>query len=232
MRCTKFTNASNPFQVRTEQVGFSRLLEPIIRTEAVRRKQYLPLVWIDRDTREAKQARIAGIQPWLERGEIHIVSDILHREDLVLELVRFPKYRRDDIVGRAFRSLENGFHVSGFDGRTAAGADRGLRRPAIRFHGMNRRSFFRTMIGGVATAAAVRTFPFRVFSFPAEIAPTAFPVLLAPNLSNLSTIYYSKEAIRTLEKNLRFSSVKLYNGNNFYAVVHPMRFKRYQKFLA
>lgn len=30
---------------------------------------------------------------------------------------------------------------------------------------MNRRAFFGTMIGGIATAAAVRTWPFRVFSF-------------------------------------------------------------------
>lgn len=88
----------HPIQIRTEQVGFSRLLEPIMRAEAIRQKQHLPLVWIQRDTREAKQARIAGIQPWLERGEIHIVKDMPHKEDLILELVRFPKYRRDDIV--------------------------------------------------------------------------------------------------------------------------------------
>jgi hypothetical protein len=34
---------------------------------------------------------------------------------------------------------------------------------------MDRRSFLRSMIGGVAAATAVRTFPFRVFSFPSEI---------------------------------------------------------------
>ena len=38
---------------------------------------------------------------------------------------------------------------------------------------MNRRSFLRSMfgatVGGVAAAAAVRTFPFRVFSFPKQI---------------------------------------------------------------
>lgn len=34
---------------------------------------------------------------------------------------------------------------------------------------MNRRSFFRSMIGGVAASAAVRTWPFRVFSFPTEV---------------------------------------------------------------
>lgn len=34
---------------------------------------------------------------------------------------------------------------------------------------MNRRNFLRTMIGGLAAGAAVRTWPFRVFSFPSEI---------------------------------------------------------------
>jgi hypothetical protein len=34
---------------------------------------------------------------------------------------------------------------------------------------MNRRNFFRTMIGGVAATAAVRTWPFRVYSFPSEV---------------------------------------------------------------
>lgn len=35
---------------------------------------------------------------------------------------------------------------------------------------VNRRDFLCTMIGGVAATAAVRTWPFRVFSFPSEIA--------------------------------------------------------------
>jgi hypothetical protein len=34
---------------------------------------------------------------------------------------------------------------------------------------MDRRNFLRAMVGGVATAAAVRSFPFRVFSFPTQI---------------------------------------------------------------
>ena len=41
---------------------------------------------------------------------------------------------------------------------------------------MNRRGFLGMMIGGIATAAAVRTFPFRVFSFPKEIKIAKFPV--------------------------------------------------------
>ena len=38
---------------------------------------------------------------------------------------------------------------------------------------MDRRGFMKMMVGGLAAGAAVRTWPFRVYSFPAEIvAPT------------------------------------------------------------
>lgn len=36
---------------------------------------------------------------------------------------------------------------------------------------MNRRNFLNSLIGGVAATAAVRTWPFRVFSFPTEVKP-------------------------------------------------------------
>lgn len=39
---------------------------------------------------------------------------------------------------------------------------------------MNRRGFLRSLVGGVAATVAVRTFPFRVYSFPTEIT---YPVL-------------------------------------------------------
>jgi hypothetical protein len=34
---------------------------------------------------------------------------------------------------------------------------------------MDRRSFLRTMVGGLAAGAAVRTWPFRVYSFPTDL---------------------------------------------------------------
>lgn len=34
---------------------------------------------------------------------------------------------------------------------------------------MNRRGFIGMLIGGIAAAAAVRTWPFRIYSFPAEV---------------------------------------------------------------
>jgi hypothetical protein len=49
---------------------------------------------------------------------------------------------------------------------------------------MDRRKFLGSLIGGLAASAAVRTFPFRVFSFPKEIElpeyGTIFPALFNP----------------------------------------------------
>jgi hypothetical protein len=41
---------------------------------------------------------------------------------------------------------------------------------------MNRRGFLRLALSGVAATAAVRTFPFRVFSFPSEISVARYPL--------------------------------------------------------
>ena len=55
---------------------------------------------------------------------------------------------------------------------------------------MNRRNFLSLMVGGVAAAAAVRTFPFRVFSFPKEIKIVP-PEYLGLELENVENVFYS-----------------------------------------
>lgn len=45
---------------------------------------------------------------------------------------------------------------------------------------MNRRNFLRTLVGGVAGAAAVRTWPFRVYSFPSKIVIPRLPEHVFP----------------------------------------------------
>jgi hypothetical protein len=40
---------------------------------------------------------------------------------------------------------------------------------------LSRRGFLGSLVGGVAAAAAVRTWPFRVYSFPADIVPVRTP---------------------------------------------------------
>lgn len=59
---------------------------------------------------------------------------------------------------------------------------------------MNRRGFLRSLIGGVATATAVRTWPFRIFSFPTDIATPLPPTLVQEavdtwHVSNLAALY-------------------------------------------
>lgn len=51
---------------------------------------------------------------------------------------------------------------------------------------MDRRRFLSLMIGGIAATAAIRTFPFRVFSFSSEIV--AAPIQLDPTFEMLNYI--------------------------------------------
>lgn len=55
---------------------------------------------------------------------------------------------------------------------------------------MDRRLFFNRMIGGLAATAAVRTWPFRVYSFPAEIVipETISPLFDQISYSTLATL--------------------------------------------
>lgn len=60
----------------------------------------------------------------------------------------------------------------------------------------NRRLFLSTIIGGLAASAAVRTWPFRVFSFPSEVMtpmPDDVKVIYPMNaayLHDLDEVYY------------------------------------------
>jgi hypothetical protein len=73
----------------------------------------------------------------------------------------------------------------------------------------NRRGFLKMMgglVGGVAASAAVRTFPFRVFSFPTEIKPVTFGDYNDyVNFSNF--IYYDKEFIEVLKRESLFENI-------------------------
>ena len=54
---------------------------------------------------------------------------------------------------------------------------------------MNRRGFLTSLIGGIAVGAAIRTFPFRVFSFPQEIQIVKTP--LEDELNAIILKYYN-----------------------------------------
>ena len=88
---------------------------------------------------------------------------------------------------------------------------------------MNRRNFLRLMVGGVATAAAVRTFPFRVFSFPSQIL---FPArcLTVEDITNLTLERLSDDVFHVHPETLEaFRSLNpvLVSGREFRV---PLRF--------
>jgi hypothetical protein len=62
---------------------------------------------------------------------------------------------------------------------------------------MDRRGFLATLIGGIAATAAVRTWPFRVYSFPTDIVrvdPYKLPESMLDQL-NAMTIKYLNPSI-------------------------------------
>jgi hypothetical protein len=84
---------------------------------------------------------------------------------------------------------------------------------------MDRRNFLRSLVGGVAVAAAARTFPFRVFSFPPEIKIVQsdyFGTLLEPGLT-IATIRQAVEALKSRD-------IRPFNGNFTY-LIHPSYYK-------
>lgn len=85
-------------QIRTEKVAFTVLMETICRLMGSQRGYHLPMVFIPRDSKESKESRIAAMQPFFERGQIRIVDDCPFRVNLENELIRFPKFKRRDIV--------------------------------------------------------------------------------------------------------------------------------------
>jgi hypothetical protein len=62
---------------------------------------------------------------------------------------------------------------------------------------MNRRGFLGTLVGGVAAGAAVRTWPFRIFSFPSEVKVFA-PV--DPIIGNAFSLEKADELMRIYYK--------------------------------
>ena len=60
---------------------------------------------------------------------------------------------------------------------------------------MDRRNFLKSMMGGVVAAAAVQSFPFRVFSFPKEIKIAHFGAAYA-DYTSFSEFRLAKEIDR------------------------------------
>lgn len=88
---------------------------------------------------------------------------------------------------------------------------------------MNRRAFLSTLVGGVAAAAAVRTFPFRVYSFPKEpvrIAAWEKTYIDAFRLQ-MATIYQVPPSFLCAYNDKSYAAARQLNAEFFKHLVHP-----------
>ena len=81
--------------VGVESVAYQRILKPIIEREAEQRGVWLNVVELRPDSREKKENRIRGVQPFLERGLIWVRRD---QEDFLEEYRQFPVGKTVDIL--------------------------------------------------------------------------------------------------------------------------------------
>ena len=63
---------------------------------------------------------------------------------------------------------------------------------------MNRRGFLGALVGGITTATAVRTWPFRVYSFPTNIQPAPLFVLNQLDVDKWAVIHNKTQMLRTV----------------------------------
>lgn len=76
---------------------------------------------------------------------------------------------------------------------------------------MNRRNFLGMMVGGIAASAAVRTWPFRVYSFPGEIVlANSIPAAMVLNRSAWQSEPIVGQTVQLINWNLRIKEVGKY----------------------
>ena len=63
---------------------------------------------------------------------------------------------------------------------------------------MDRRGFLKSLVGGLAVGAAVRTWPFRVYSFPSEIVVPEVPSSMVLDQLNEVTYKYLTATIPSI----------------------------------
>jgi predicted phage terminase large subunit-like protein len=91
----KFYEQYNCLSVGIEAVAYQRILKPLIEHEAERRGVWVNVIELKPDTRERKENRIRGIQPYLERGLIWLRRDM---DEFLEEYRQFPVGKTVDIL--------------------------------------------------------------------------------------------------------------------------------------
>lgn len=98
----------HPTTVMIEETSFVRGLMASINRTMQTRNIYLPLTFIKRETTISKKERITNtLQPWYRGGDLRFLDDLDHKEELIEELRRFPRYSEDDIIDSLADHFQN-----------------------------------------------------------------------------------------------------------------------------
>lgn len=88
-----------PVTMGVEVIGQAQGFEDAIYNECKERQFWLPTYFIKTLPQTTKEIRIRSVlQPRFERGKIFICRGIEHFDDLVDEIIRFPKAKHDDLI--------------------------------------------------------------------------------------------------------------------------------------
>jgi predicted phage terminase large subunit-like protein len=94
-------------EFKIEEEAHSRVLGPFLYREQARKNIWLPITKIKRDNKTSKQQRIRGLQPLFIAKRIKFAEDLVCKTNLKLEIMRFPKYKHDDILDTCADALHN-----------------------------------------------------------------------------------------------------------------------------
>lgn len=97
----------NHADFKVQKDHFSRTLWPILQREQAKRGKWLNIQLTPVSTRISKQQRIRGLQAWFMQGLIRFADNITCMNDVVLEILRFPKYEHDDILDTLADQMHN-----------------------------------------------------------------------------------------------------------------------------
>lgn len=93
--------------IKMEKDSHTRVLLPFLEREQAKRGVWLPIVTHRRDPRFTKQSRIKALQPWFQTGIIRFADNIECLLDVINEVIKFPRFRRDDILDTLADQMQN-----------------------------------------------------------------------------------------------------------------------------
>lgn len=86
---------------------FMRVLAPYIERERIRRQKFPNIIAVPINNQMSKQQKIKGLRPWLRNGDLKFPDDLACKQDVIYEVMYFPKYPHDDILDTLADHLQN-----------------------------------------------------------------------------------------------------------------------------